>query len=212
MRLLGIFGCLGFAKEVGDIAYENNYQPFYVAKDSSEQILSQCNEDVVLEQDLTTEMAELDFVIGIGRNPIRKRIADKYKDQLRFINLIHPSATFGKGQLAKISMRRGVIVCAGVRMTNNISIGDFSIFNLNATIGHDTIVGSFVNIAPGASISGNVHIGDGCLIGTGAVVNDGSLEDKIVISPNTTVGSGAVVVRSCDPDATYAGVPAKRIR
>ena len=46
----------------------------------------------------------------------------------------------------------GVIICAGVRLTNNIKVGNFSILNLNATVGHDTIIEHFVNVAPGKYI------------------------------------------------------------
>jgi len=105
-----------------------------------------------------------------------------------------------------------VVVCAGVRFTNAIEVGDFAIFNLNATIGHDVVIDDFVNIAPGASVSGNVHLGTRVMIGTGAAINQGTPEAKLVVGAGTVIGSGAVVVADCEPDAVYVGVPARRIR
>jgi acetyltransferase-like isoleucine patch superfamily enzyme len=111
-----------------------------------------------------------------------------------------------------IEARRGVIVCAGVRFTNTIAVGDFCLFNLNATIGHDVVVDDFVNIAPGAAISGNVHLETRVWIGTGAAVNQGSPGARLVVGQDAVVGSGAVVVRDCEPGGVYVGVPARRIR
>lgn len=211
MKKIGIFGTSGFAREVGDIVVTLGFEPIYVARDQSEADTLTFTGDVILERDVQ-QLREADFVIGIGDNQVRRKVSARYLNQLRFTNLIHPSATFGKGQLAAIAERKGVVVCAGVRFTNNIQIGNFTIFNLNATVGHDVFFEDYVNVAPGANISGNVHIEAGCWIGTGAVINQGVADNKLRIGANTTIGSGAVVVKPCDHDAVYVGTPAKRIK
>ena len=91
-------------------------------------------------------------------------------------------------------------------------MGDFCIFNQNTTIAHDCAVDSFVHVAPGANVSGSVHLKQGCWIGSGAVINQGSNTNKRVIGENTMVGAGAVVINDCEANAVYAGVPAKRIK
>jgi acetyltransferase-like isoleucine patch superfamily enzyme len=83
---------------------------------------------------------------------------------------------------------------------------------LNATVGHDVTIEDFVNIAPGAHISGNVWIKQGCWIGTGAVINQGANEKKLSIGAQTTIGSGSVVIKDCDEHAVYVGSPARRIK
>jgi len=211
MRKCGIFGTSGFAREVGDIAFILGFEPIYIARDQAEADEWTFTGEVILERDVQ-QLGEADFAIGIGGNQVRQKISARYSNRLLFTNLIHPSATFGTGQLAAIAYRRGVIVCAGVRFTNNIQVGNFTIFNLNATVGHDVFCEDFVNIAPGASISGNVHIEAGCWIGTGAVINQGNADSKLRIGTNTMIGSGSVVVKSCDHDAVYVGVPATRIK
>jgi len=211
MKKLGVFGTSGFAREVADIADELGYEPFLIAKDEIEAAAGSHVWPVVLESDLD-QSQEAVYALGIGENNIRAKVAERYSGKLKFVNLIHPSATFGKYQLDQIQAREGVIVCAGVRFTSNIIVGNYSIFNLNATIGHDVIVEDFVNIAPGAHISGNVWIKRGCWVGTGAVINQGSDEKKLSIGVETTIGSGAVVIKDCDEQAVYVGAPARRIK
>lgn len=211
MKTLGIFGTSGFAREVGDIAFNLGFEPIYIARERSEVDAWTFDSEVTLESDvLNLKVAE--FAIGIGDNTLRRTISERYLNQLKFSNLLHPSASFGRAQLAAFAARKGVIVCAGVCFTNNIHVGDFSIFNLNATVGHDAIIEEFVNISPGANISGNVHIEAGCWIGTGAVINQGNAESKLRIGANTVIGSGSVVVKHCERDTVYVGVPVRKIK
>lgn len=209
MNLIGIFGTSGFAREVGDIALELGYQPLYIARDATELDAWTFTDKAILESEVDA-YSEIGFAIGIGENAIRQKVAQRFAGQLTFTNLIHPSATFGQGQRQILEAQKGIIVCAGVRFTNNIQVGDFGVFNLNATIGHDVIIEDFVNIAPGANISGNVHIGQRCWIGTGAVINQGQEKSKLHIGIDTVIGSGSVVVKACEPHSVYVGIPAKK--
>lgn len=52
-----------------------------------------------------------------------------------------------------------------------------------------------------------VRIGDGCWIGTRAIVLPG-----VTIGAGCVVGAGALVTRDCEPHGFYAGVPARRVR
>jgi len=105
-----------------------------------------------------------------------------------------------------------VIIAAGVRLTSNIQIGNFVLFNQNATIAHECVIEHFVHVAPGANISGNVHLKEGTWVGAGAVINQGNETKKRIIGTHSVIGSGAVVTADCQPNSVYAGVPAKRIK
>lgn len=211
MSRVGIFGTSGMAGEAGDIAWELGLEPIFVACDQAELDACTLLGEVILESDVDRNH-EMGYVIGIGDNRIRQRIALRYADRLFFTNLIHPSASFGRGQREQLEAKKGIIVCAGVRFTNNIQVGDFCIFNLNSTISHDVAIEDFVYVAPGAHITGNVHIETRAWIGIGVAINQGNESLKRRIGADTTIGSGAVVVKDCEPNAIYAGIPARRIK
>jgi sugar O-acyltransferase (sialic acid O-acetyltransferase NeuD family) len=211
LNRIGIFGTSGMAREAGDIAWVLGLEPIYVARNQAEVDAWGFPAPVILEQDVR-HYTDMPYVIGIGEGSIRKAVAERFKDQLRFTNLIHPSATFGSAQREAIESCTGAIIAAGARLTNGISVGDFCIFNQNVTVAHDCRVGDYVHVAPGANVSGNVYLQDGCWVGAGAVINQGSLTKKLEVGSNTVVGAGAVVIDDCDPDAVYVGVPAKRIK
>lgn len=207
-----IFGFSGFSREVGDIALDQDFSPVYILKDKDyhAKVLPQ-NYSIICEADIC-EHYDLPCVIGIGDNSIRQKLFLKYKNRFEFINLIHSSATFGYKQRDQIESSKGTIICAGVRMTNGIQIGDFCIFNLNSTLGHDCVLKDYVNLAPSSSVSGNVRIGSNSWIGTGSVINQGSDEKKLNIGYNTTIGSGSMVRKDCEKNSVYFGTPAKKIK
>lgn len=210
-RLIGIFGLSGFARECADIAEAVGCDVVFIAAAGEDIPIEMDKKTVVYEENLS-EIRDASFIIGVGNGAVREKIASKYSGQLTFCNLIHPAASFGSGVLQEIEKRIGIIICAGVRMTNNIQVGDFCIFNLNATVGHDCEIGDFVTIAPLASISGNVFLSARVSIGTGANLNNGESSKKLSIGRNTSIGSGAVVVTDCEADSVYAGVPARLLR
>lgn len=210
-RQVGIFGASGMAREAGDIAWALGLEPIYVARDEEELRNSKLSGRVIVEDDIK-QYADIPFVVGIGDNEIREAISKRYREALKFISLIHPDATFGRDQRDLVGRCKGTIVAAGVRFTNGIYVGDFCIFNQNVTVAHDCVIEDYVHVAPGANLSGNVHLKKCCWVGAGAVVNQGSSALKRVIGEKTIVGSGSVVISDCEGGAVYAGVPAKRIK
>lgn len=211
MKRVAIFGTSGMAREAGDIAYASGLRPIYVAHHKEDLGPGLGPDDVIAEEECL-KLHDVPFVIGIGDNAVRRRVASRYAGRLRFTNLIHPSATFGYRQRDAIEDRQGLVIAAGARLTNRVTLGDFTIVNQGVLIAHDVVVGEHVHLAPGCIISGNVHIGSGCLIGAGAVVNQGSSVEPLMIGPETVIGSGSAVIRSCDAGSVYVGSPARRIK
>lgn len=210
-KRVGIFGTSGMAMESRDVASELGYDVVFVARDQTELASCDGREEVILESEIHRHKG-LGFAIGVGDGAVRRKIAAHYAGIINFINLIHPDASFGHHQRARIESKQGVIICAGVRLTSNIAVGDFTIFNLNSTVSHDSIINDFATISPQACILGNVEIGNGAWIGAGAVINQGLNGSKREIGANTVIGSGAVVVDDCEADSVYVGVPARKIR
>ena len=206
---LGIFGTAGMAIETGEIAELLGYEIFFIASNENEQKKFIYKNKVILEKDVI-QYKHIDFSIGIGDGNLRKKISEKFSKKLNFVNLIHPDTTISKTQKYKISQKKGIIVLAGVRISTNVKIDDFTIINLNSTVSHDTIIGKFCSIAPQVCILGNVKIGDNVWVGAGAIINQGLNYKKRKIGGNSIIGSGSVVLDDCSSNSTYYGIPARR--
>ena len=153
--------------------------------------------------DLTNIDKKLNVAIAVGNAKTRKLLFDKLKNNLNisFPNLVDPSVILGD-----IDIGKGNIICAGTIITVNVKIKDFTIINLDCTIGHDDIINDFVTIYPSVNVSGNVEIGECTEIGTGTQIIQGKN-----ICNNCIIGAGAVVVKDIIEKGTYVGVPAKKI-
>ncbi len=207
-KTLYIFGISGFAREVADIGLALNYDIKFIGLSAGIDDIS--GFEIISEEDIVNlDIQSSVFSIGVGEGTLRYTIFCKFPN-LNYVNLIHPSVSMGNLQLKQIDKQRGNIICAGVRFTNNIIVGDFGIYNLNVTIGHDCIIEDFVTISPGANVSGNVHIKQQSYIGTGSTILQGqSLENKLIINDSATVGAGAVVVKEVPANTIVKGIPAK---
>lgn len=210
MKTIGIFGTSGFARELDDIVFALGWQAIFVARDEVQLASWTRADEVILEKDVLRHK-EIPFVIGVGDPAAKQGVWHRFAQELRFENLIHPTATFGRHQRQAVDNERGIVVAAGARLMNEVRVGAFSVFDLNVTVGHDTVVGAFAHLAPGATVSGNVDVGERCWIGAGAVVNQGKPGRKLLIGADTIIGSGAVVVSDCDASSVYVGVPARKI-
>lgn len=209
MMKIGIFGASGLAREVADICFDVGADEIVLIDYRPD-----CRETdglpIVDEEDVPRLVRDgFRFLIGIGDTKLRTQVFGKFSE-LDFGNVIHPAATFGRGQKERMLEGRGNIVAAGARLTNQIRTGNFGYYHVNCTVGHDCVIDDFVNVAPGANVSGNVHVREGAYIGTGAAVLQGrSVHERLVIGKNAMVGAGAVVTKSVPQGATVVGIPAR---
>ncbi len=156
--------------------------------------------------ELATWKFPLAIAVAIG-NPRTKAdvVASIAREGIEFPALIHPSVIMGNRRY--IDIGSGCIICAGNILTANIRLGKHVILNLSCTTGHDVEIGDYASFMPGVNISGEVVIGMGVYVGTGA-----KIINQVRIGDHTVVGAGAVVVRSLPPSCTAVGIPAKPIR
>lgn len=140
------------------------------------------------------------FIISIGDNGTRKRIAERLTE--RFGKVIHPRAIISPSA----TVGTGTVVMAGVIVNAEVKIGDHVILNTGATIDHDSIISDFVHISPNATICGSVHVGEGTHVGAGATVIQ-----NVRIGKWAVIGAGAVVTKDVPDNAVVAGVPARPI-
>jgi acetyltransferase EpsM len=151
------------------------------------------------------KIAESDppYFIAIGSNQERYDLWDKLGIPTeKYGSIIHPGAYLDPDA----HVGTGVFIGFGAYVGPNVTIGDFSIINTNAVVEHDSAIGNFVHLAPGACICGQVRIGDLCMVGANATVLP-----ALTVPERTTLGAGAVVVRSpAHPGGLYTGIPAQK--
>jgi sugar O-acyltransferase (sialic acid O-acetyltransferase NeuD family) len=147
------------------------------------------------------DFAEHPFVIAIGNNAVRQRMAEAGK--LTWATVIHPAAVVSPS--ARIGA--GTVVMAGAVINADARVGDHCIVNTGAVVEHDNALEDYVHISPNAALGGTVHIGELTHVGIGACVRN-----NVNICGGCTVGAGAAVVKDIAEPGVYAGVPARRIR
>ena len=146
----------------------------------------------------------LKVVCAVGSPEAKRHMVERAtRLGLEFCTVIHPSVQ--KSEYVDLGF--GTVVTAGCILTTQIQVGNHVFLNLDTTVGHDSIIEDFVNVAPGCHISGHVTLKEGADLGTGAVVLQG-----ITVGQWSTVGAGAVVIEDVPANAVVVGVPAKVIK
>jgi sugar O-acyltransferase (sialic acid O-acetyltransferase NeuD family) len=157
--------------------------------------------------DAVTRMPQAAIIPGVGAPAARMAIVERLADVKRSPPiLVHPSVQ----RSSRVQMGEGTVVAAGVILTVDVVLGRYVHVNIACSLSHDTRVGDFTTIAPGARICGNVEVGRGVWIGAGATIINGSPERKLVIGDGSVVAAGACVVATVPAGITVAGVPARR--
>lgn len=116
--------------------------------------------------------------------------------------IAHPAAILARSA----RVEPGSFLAAHAIISAEASIGQSVIVNHAAIVDHQSSVADFCHIAPGATLAGNVQIGEATLIGAGA-----NLLPGIQVGRNCVVGAGAVLTRSMPDGQVFAGVPARRM-
>lgn len=195
---LVIIGAGGHGKVIADIALKNGYTDVVFVDDNA---VGSCMGFPIVCTNAEIEKlndGKTDFVIAIGANEIRKRIAERHA--LHWATLVHPSAQIG----GNVELGKGTVVMAGAVINACATVGEHCIINTCAVVEHDNHIEDYVHISPNAALGGTVYVGEGAHIGIGATV-----KNNIKICKNCTIGAGAVVVKSIMEPAAYVGVPAQ---
>jgi sugar O-acyltransferase (sialic acid O-acetyltransferase NeuD family) len=143
------------------------------------------------------------FICAIGDPSIRLRICRVLQERgAEFVSLIHPSAIVG----SRCHIGKGTILCPGVTVTVDATIGDFVILNVRACVGHDAHVGDGCTVNDFCDITGNAKLGEGVFLGSHS-----SVTPSASVGDYARVGAGSVVVRRVRANTTVMGPTARRI-
>lgn len=195
-----IIGAGGHGKVIADNAIKNGYTDICFVDDHA---TGTCMGFPIVGTgaDVSSlDDGKTDFIIGVGNNEIRKRIAEAH--DVNWVTLVHPSAQIG----AYVSIGKGTVVMAGAIINPCASIGEHCIINTGAIVEHDNVVEDYVHISPNAALGGAVRVGNLTHVGIGAVV-----KNNIAICDHCVIGAGAVVVKEIKDSGTYVGVPSREI-
>ena len=210
-----VFGTGGFAREVEWLLYEaigtahgSNGATVFVTDNSSNLVGTTLRGGAVISE--STFLAEhalpgAECYLATGSPLVRRKIAGLLSGirGLVFPPIVHPSVMMDRRPGA-IDIGDGTLLCAGSVLTTDIQLGRFVHVNLDCTLGHDAAIGDFCTLSPGVHVSGNVRLGHGVFVGTGAVILE-----RLSVCSGALIGAGAVVNRSIAEPGTYVGVPAK---
>ena len=211
MKKLTIIGAGGFGREVKEVVDVINEQEptweFVGFYDDSPEFTETIEGDQVLGtiDDLCALEEKPYVVIAIANVNARKMIARKCEEAgCQFATIIHPNFVI-RGKIHTIG--EGTIICGECNIAVNSHIGKHCILNTCTYLGHDTVVGDFVDLMPCTQIMGDVTVGDYCYLGVRTTVING-----LSIVAHTTVGACGCVVKPITVPGTYVGVPVKMIK
>jgi sugar O-acyltransferase (sialic acid O-acetyltransferase NeuD family) len=147
---------------------------------------------------------EYEVIVAVGDPKVRSRIVESLPPLTKFFSFVHPSASILS---ESVEIGEGCIICAGVIITTNVSIGCHCQLNILSTVGHDTIIGDYFTTAPGAKISGNCVIGNSVYVGTNSCVRE-----KTTICSDVTIGLASGCVKDIQNPGVYVGCPLRKIK
>jgi sugar O-acyltransferase (sialic acid O-acetyltransferase NeuD family) len=124
--------------------------------------------------------------------------------RIAFPNIIAPNVNIFDRNAFKIG--KGNLIFFGCRLSCDVIIGDFNLFNGAVSLGHDVKLGNYNVLQPSTRISGDCTVGDKNFFGVQSIVLQG-----LKIGDNTRIGALSVIMRNTKDDSLYFGNPAKRI-
>lgn len=141
------------------------------------------------------------YFVATGDNSERSRVTRGLFDLTGKLpdNAVHPTATVSS--LAQVGT--GNLINAGAIINAFATIGNGTIVNTGAIIEHDNQVGHYAQISPRVVLGGYVIVEALSFLGLGA-----SVIPHITIGEGSIVGAGAVVIQDVEPYTLVAGVPA----
>ena len=124
-----------------------------------------------------------DAIFGINNPTARKELVKKYTHLSAAPPLIDPSAVVGWS----CWLGDGVVVAPHAVILRSVTLYEHVHVNYGASMTR-CLIGAYSTVAPGATICGDVVIGEECYIGANATICD-----RVTIGNNVTIGAGAII-------------------
>ncbi len=156
------------------------------------------------ETEVIAQLEAYDYFVAIGDNRLREKVSQKLMDLLSRnpVKTIHQKASISP--TAKVGP--GTMIGDGVIVNACSDIGQGVICNTQSVVEHESVLGDYCHLGPGAVLCGNVEVGAGTFIGARSVVTPG-----VKIGRGVIIGAGTVVIKDIPDDSKYVGNPQRQI-
>jgi len=201
-----IFGCGAQGRVALDVLRSQYRQARWFFVDDNPAIKGKMINDVEVigGLDVLKGRSDCHIHVALGRPELKRQITARCKSYgLTMLSAIHPSATISPG--AQIG--NGVFIGPGAIINTGVQIHDGVLINTGVIVEHDSIVENFANISPAVCVGGRVQINAMAFVGSGAL-----LLARIEVGEGAVVGMGAVVNKSVPSNTLVYGVPARVIK
>ena len=139
-------------------------------------------------------LPDASFFVAVGGNATREKVVRALGD-MDFPPLVDPSADVAPS--ARVS--RGAFVGPQSVVSVDATVGAFAVVNARAGVGHDSVLGDFSQVCPGASLSGATVLGARALVGTNACTVPG-----VKVGADATVAAGTTAFADVAENATLS--------
>ncbi len=154
--------------------------------------------------DLAAEHPQVLLACGILSPPnlgLRPRLAARAGgDPSRWVNLVHPTAWVSP----RARLQGGAVIMAGASVCAGAELGFGVTLLPGAVVSHHSVIGAHSVLASRAVVSGRCQVGRCCYLGAGSLVRE-----DLAIGDGALLGMGAVVVKDVPEGQRWAGVPAR---
>lgn len=202
-----VIGARGFAKEILEVLYQLDWLEdlvFFddINRDTPDKLYDRF---AVLKDTSRAEehfqKTDRRFVLGVGGPHTRYELAMRFEGLGGVLTtVVSPISNIGH---FGTTIGTGAVVMTGAIITNDVTIGRGVLINKNCMISHDSIIGDFSELSPGAHM-GRTTVGKFSFLGMGSVILP-----RVQIGDNVVVGAGTVVTQDVSSDMTVVGVPAR---
>ena len=143
------------------------------------------------------------YALAIAAPRTKEKLVRTLKTKgAQFASIIAPTSTIGN----RTKVGEGVVMFGDVRISVDVTIGEFVFFNSMDGIGHDAVIGDYCTFGPKVCISGGTKMGKCVNVGALASTHPGA-----EVGDYATIGMNSCVIRKVKSGTTVIGVPAKKL-